>query len=162
MNFVKEHLDSLDCLLIDAPLSLPRVYSDDEVEEPDFFYREADRKLKAMSPLFLGGLTARAMRLAFDLKGDLEIKETYPKALLIQLKSILDLDLTQYKKESTAIPYLVDRLLSLDIMSEYNIRHNEVDSWHHFDALVVFISALRYKRGLHKLIGTKTEGQIIY
>ncbi len=50
-----------DFIMIDAPLSLPLAYFG---KGDDYFYRQADRELKAMSPLFLGGLTARAMRLA--------------------------------------------------------------------------------------------------
>lgn len=44
-------------LCIDAPLSLPLAYRQPN-ENSDFFYRKADRQAKAMSPLFLGGLTA--------------------------------------------------------------------------------------------------------
>jgi hypothetical protein len=45
---------------IDAPLSLPGVYRG---EGSDYFYRAGDRAVGAMSPMFLGGLTARAMQL---------------------------------------------------------------------------------------------------
>ena len=45
---------------IDAPLSLPGLYLGNG---SDYFFREADRDLGAMSPMFLGGLTARAIRI---------------------------------------------------------------------------------------------------
>lgn len=50
---------------IDAPLSLPGVYRGLS-HYRDYHYRRADREAKAMSPLFLGGLTARAMQLVAD------------------------------------------------------------------------------------------------
>ncbi|MBK9525389.1 MAG: hypothetical protein IPO39_11705 [Bacteroidetes bacterium] len=49
-------------LFIDAPLSLPGVYRG-ILSGNDYFFRESDRVLKAMSPMFLGALTARAMKL---------------------------------------------------------------------------------------------------
>jgi predicted nuclease with RNAse H fold len=53
-----------DLIFMDAPLSLPGVYSG---QGTDYFYREGDRALGAMSPMFLGGLTARAMQLKANL-----------------------------------------------------------------------------------------------
>src|SRR5215212_2962102 len=46
----------------DAPLSLPGVYRGMK-DKNDYFYRTADRELTCMSPMFLGGLTARAIKL---------------------------------------------------------------------------------------------------
>ncbi len=48
-------------IYIDAPLSLPGAYFG---KGQDYFYRSADRLAGGMSPMFLGGLTARAIRLA--------------------------------------------------------------------------------------------------
>ena len=64
-------------VFIDAPLSLPAAYYG---IGSDYFYRVCDRELKAMSPMFLGGLTARAIKLASS-HPDVEFFETYPKAL---------------------------------------------------------------------------------
>ena len=48
-------------IYMDAPLSLPGAYfSNGSV----WFYRHADRLGRSMSPMFLGGLAARAMRLS--------------------------------------------------------------------------------------------------
>jgi len=47
-------------LAIDAPLSLPGAYFGRGL---DFHFRRSDRLLGAMSPMFLGGLTARAIAL---------------------------------------------------------------------------------------------------
>jgi len=70
-------------IMIDAPLSLPDAYFG---KGDDFFYRQCDRELNAMSPMFLGGLTARAMRLADQLKSrQMLVYETYPRALASEL-----------------------------------------------------------------------------
>ena len=72
-------------LFLDAPLSLPGVYR----SLPDcdsFFYRKSDQAVQAMSPMFLGGLTARAMQLAHQLQNQgLEIIEIYPAKLAERL-----------------------------------------------------------------------------
>ncbi len=47
-------------IFMDAPLSLPSVYKSFGA---DYHYRACDRAVGAMSPMFLGGLTARAMQL---------------------------------------------------------------------------------------------------
>ena len=62
-KFVQESIKQLQptTVFIDAPLSLPLAYFG---EGENYFYRECDKILKGMSPMFLGGLTARAMRLA--------------------------------------------------------------------------------------------------
>ncbi|NDC38623.1 MAG: DUF429 domain-containing protein, partial [Proteobacteria bacterium] len=66
-------------IAIDAPLSLPGVYR----KLPgfnDFHLRRCDRLLQAMSPMFLGGLTARAMALAAEWYGaGIEVYESYPR-----------------------------------------------------------------------------------
>ena len=81
---------------IDAPLSLPRVYSQD-VPDGNYFYREADKATGAMSPMFLGGLTARAMRLSVELtKLGVKVVETYPS----KLADVLKLKEKNYKKDS--------------------------------------------------------------
>ena len=64
-NWVAQHQPR--AIFLDAPLSLPGVYTEPEAYD-DYFYRAGDRLLRAMSPMFLGGLTARAMRLSRRLK----------------------------------------------------------------------------------------------
>jgi predicted nuclease with RNAse H fold len=71
---------------IDAPLSLPRIYlatkTFSDYQHNDYFYRACDRELQAMSPMFLGGLTARAIRLKDILtRMNVEVIETYPKKI---------------------------------------------------------------------------------
>ena len=54
-KFVLNHVTDLkpDAIYLDAPLSLPKAYFG---EGDDFFYRKGDKELRAMSPMFLGGL----------------------------------------------------------------------------------------------------------
>ena len=71
---------------IDAPLSLPGIYlATKQISDhkyTDYFYRACDRDLQAMSPMFLGGLTARAIRLKDILtQMNVEVIETYPKKI---------------------------------------------------------------------------------
>ncbi|MBK8340867.1 MAG: hypothetical protein IPK99_13115 [Flavobacteriales bacterium] len=67
-------------IFIDAPLSLPGVYHG---KGTDYFFRLADHQSGGMSPMFLGGLTARAMRLAATWQGKgIGVHEVYPAALI--------------------------------------------------------------------------------
>lgn len=53
-RFINDTVESLkpEQIFIDAPLSLPAAYFGNG---DDYFYRDCDRQLKAMSPMFLGG-----------------------------------------------------------------------------------------------------------
>lgn len=82
-KFILQTLEALPVGIggLDAPLSLPGVFTDKN-NYNDYFYRACDRELKAMSPMFLGGLTARAMRLKDRIeKLGWQIGEVYPAAL---------------------------------------------------------------------------------
>lgn len=76
LNFVEMHKSVL--IGLDAPLSLPGVYTG-LVGFEDYHYRRCDKALKAMSPMFLGGLSARAMKLKSALeKRGAKVLEVYP------------------------------------------------------------------------------------
>lgn len=67
-------------IYIDAPLSLPGAYFG---RGSDHFFRAADVQARGMSPMFLGGLTARAIRLAEHWRGQgIAVHEVYPAALI--------------------------------------------------------------------------------
>jgi predicted nuclease with RNAse H fold len=140
-------------IFIDAPLSLPLVYrSPDQAD--DFFYRQADRQLKAMSPMFLGGLTARAMRLANIIRSEepLVFRETYPA----YLAKILELPPASYKKDPQFLLPLSEQLsdqFGLELV-------HPPTNWHQFDALLAYLSGLRYQGGVHLVFGNSEEGQI--
>lgn len=140
---------SLDTLFIDAPLSLPKAYFG---EGEDFFYRACDRELKAMSPMFLGGLTARAMKLQSIWQSQgIQCYETYPGHTAKTLQ-LLELG---YKKEKENIPHVLSRLqeeLSKDLPA--------LDNWHGVDAVLALGAALRFTRNQHEVIGDAQEGCI--
>ncbi|MEE4252864.1 MAG: hypothetical protein V2I50_02365 [Desulfuromusa sp.] len=130
-------------VLIDAPLSLPDAYFG---KGEDFFFRHCDRQLKAMSPLFLGGLTARAMQLASRFASTVFI-ETYPKALAEHLQ------ISHYKQQPINWKELEQQLpLPLE----------QPTSQHGYDAVLAWLSGYRYVTGQAMRAGTEAEGLITY
>jgi predicted nuclease with RNAse H fold len=140
---------------IDAPLSLPKLYKQMEPSaEGDFFYRQGDRALGAMSPLFLGGLTARAMRLQALVRAQgIVFHETYPAQQAMRL----GLDALAYKKDSKAIPAVLEAILQ---ETPFAIDKEDFDNWHRIDALLALTGAYRYAQGQAKAYGEAAEGQI--
>lgn len=138
---------------IDAPLSLPKIYRNG-LGEGDYFYRQADRRTGAMSPMFLGGLTARAMKLkaAFKING-IRLVETYPS----KLAEVLGLKDHGYKSEAEQISYLCDIIKE---RSALEFDNEEVKSWHHFDALLCLYSAKRFEMQSAMVFGDEEEGTI--
>jgi len=151
--WLKSLLSELDnpLVFIDAPLSLPAVYFGKNQGDGDFMYRSCDRELNAMSPMFLGGLTARAMRLVSEM--DVEFHETYPSALVDEL----EIHRKVYKKDKAGIE------ASLKLLAEkvdLDFTGLELSNWHQFDALLALSSAYRY---VHKQVlqyGNADEGLI--
>ena len=140
-------------IFIDAPLSLPGVYHDNTTYD-DYFYRLCDRQLSAMSPMFLGGLSARAIRLRHNIeqKG-IEIKETYPKTLAKQFK-LKEYGYRLHKKNIERCSDILDQTSLIEIDKK------QIITWHHFDSLLALLSAVRYNLGLHFTHGDKEEGLI--
>ncbi|MEN0050358.1 MAG: hypothetical protein AAF806_25060 [Bacteroidota bacterium] len=143
----------IEFLFLDAPLSLPGVYRN-LPHHDNYFYRKVDVELKAMSPMFLGGLTARAMRLKKELgKSGVEVMETYPSMLAkrFQLKDF------HYKKQKehliACFNFLIQQL-------EWSYKVPTPENWHQLDALLAFYSAWRYENGVHDVFGTKEEGMV--
>lgn len=152
-QFIKEFVVKLkpERIFIDAPLSLPGKYSG---KGDDFFYRKADRVVKAMSPMFIGGLTARAMKLKEELEHyGISFIEAYPSYLVqTQMKQYLDL----YKQKGTEesfIHALTDKLPAKPMDSGWN--------WHMIDSVLAWYTGYRYLNGLHKAYGDPKEGVII-
>ena len=141
-------------IFLDAPLSLPGVYTD-PAGYTDYFYRKGDRELKAMSPMFLGGLTARAMRLAATWRShDRTVHEVYPAALA----RALDLKDLNYKKTQGALPDVAFKL-ERELPIAFDPR--ELRSWHHVDALLALYSGWRFLRDEHDFFGEVGEGGIV-
>jgi predicted nuclease with RNAse H fold len=127
----------------------------DKESYSDYFYRVADRELGAMSPMFLGGLTARAMKLKDYLeKMEMTVFETYPKHQAV----ILELDNTMYKRDEKHI-----RELSKVVSDKFNlnVNYDQMKTWHHFDSLLAYIAGVRFINKAHMAIGDQEEGQII-
>lgn len=141
-------------LYLDAPLSLPGVYTE-PAQYSDFFYRAGDKAVKAMSPMFLGGLTARAMRLSQELRNlGCATTEVYPG----QLSKLIGLDRTRYKKDKD---YLASATAIIMLHLQDYLLHEQPANWHQVDALLAFCSGYRHQKGLAEIYGTDAEGQII-
>lgn len=140
-------------IFIDAPLSLPLAYYENP-DHPDFFYRKCDRETGAMSPMFLGGLTARAIQLSHTLsKEDYHLYESYPGGLA----KLLALDEMGYKGKKESIVPIVRKL-----ESEFEIMLKEIPlNWHQVDSLLCYIIGMRFHAGKVKAIGDPEEGLIL-
>lgn len=156
INCLKEN--KIGQVYIDAPLSLPGVYTDPKTFH-NYFYREADSALKAMSPMFLGGLTARAMQLRSKLPS-VVFTEVYPSALVNELK----IDRTIYKKQKKDIPTLIAFLakkFSFISSSLYAYQQTApLNNWHQVDALLALISGYRHQKNICIYYGNDYEGFI--
>lgn len=144
-KFILNH--SIDLVFIDAPLSLPIAYTNPKLGN-NFHYRQADLETKAMSPMFLGGFTARAMALKSNIETAI-VKETYPKQFL----KTYGLGYT----EATAKATLKIALNKTE--SNFSIKTN-ISTKHQFDAILALCSALRYVNGLCTTYGNEREGLI--
>ena len=137
-----------ESIFIDAPLSLPSVFTG---KGEDYFYRECDRICKAMSPMFIGGLTARAMKIK-DSFPDINWFETYPGYLARRILKIEDL----YQKKKAFDDTILDMFEAKLIFHE-----GEINNWHRFDAFLAWFSGKRFSEGIHEAIGNSEEGLII-
>lgn len=151
--FIQEVVEDLrpKQIFIDAPLSLPGAYFD---KGDDYFYRACDKELKAMSPMFLGGLTARAIKLTRFLRSKgIECFESYPAAL------VRDTDKLQsnYHKKSMVNSTLIKLLEEL-----INLKVQSIGNYHQIDAILCWHIGDRYRNGKAKVVGKTDEGQIIY
>ena len=147
-QWVNENNPSL--VMLDAPLSLPIVYTNPS-SKTSYHYRQCDRELKAMSPMFLGGLTARAMQLRANLSA-FDIYETYPKQVLnhrfAELKECYKVDIEQFcVKLSDRLPLPFEET-----------PHN----WHQVDSSLAWYAGYLHSLGKAKCIGHKQEGEILY
>ncbi|MCS6821661.1 MAG: DUF429 domain-containing protein [Microscillaceae bacterium] len=156
--FLIQRIQTLQPALIalDAPLSLPRVYAEPTAEPKDFFFRKGDRDLRAMSPMFLGGLTARAMQLKSIWQAqNIPIIEAYPAAQAQRLH----LAQWNYKKHTTEMAK-IQAIILRDFSIELATNPLQATTWHEIDALLALLTAYRVSQDLHQVFGEETEGQI--
>lgn len=136
---------------IDAPLSLPGVYTGNG---DNYHYRKADMALKAMSPMFLGGLTARAMHLkSIAAQSGISMYETYPAATLKRLKNA-----HLYHKKTLPDVALWEEISQL---MEATIK-TEQKRGHEFDACLALYAGSLHVKGLANTAGEEKEGVIVY
>lgn len=129
----------------DAPLSLPGVYRGDG---DNYHYRACDRAVGAMSPMFLGGLTARAMQVRAAFPG-LPFYEVYPAHLV-------------RTKFAGATGYKTDLELFLEELAE-TLPHpfaQRPENWHQVDAALAWLTGWRHGSGEAESFGNTEEGQI--
>jgi len=151
-KFIKKTVEDLKPtqIFIDAPLSLPAAYFG---SGDDFFYRACDRELKAMSPMFLGGLTARAMKLTRWLRDDgIDCHESYPGGFVRDMEELK----VNYQKKS-----MVNTKLIKSLEKVIGSRIKSVGNYHQIDAVLCWYIGKRFISGDAKFIGDKEEGQII-
>ena len=144
-----------DVIFLDAPLSLPKIYSGKGGS--DYHFRNADKELCAMSPMFLGGLTARAMQLKDRIQKDLPSKvyETYPRAVArnYQLQEL------GYKKRKSDLVVCRNHLQE-KLNQNLFIDCQDIKTWHHLDALLALYGAMRFVMGQALPYGDEEEGLI--
>lgn len=142
-------------VFIDAPLSLPSVYNQSPHKaNADYFYRACDREVQAMSPMFIGGLTARAIRLRSILAAQgVGLLETYPS----QLAHLLFTNQKGYKKDLAMLPVFAG-LLQQHVPVAYAAQPAD---WHQLDAVLAWLSGYRHLQGQANLYGDAHEGRII-
>ncbi len=144
-----------DIIFLDAPLSLPGRYCNISGCEC-YNFRHADVELKAMSPMFLGGLTARAIAIKDKCVAmGIEVFETYPKAQATKY----DLKKRGYKGNKLALKLCAD-LVAESVHPDIRLCKKEIITWHHLDALLALISAMCYLQGHGKVFGKPEEGLI--
>ena len=102
-----------------------------------------------MSPMFLGGLTARAIKLKDELnKQEISLLESYPAGLVNEL-SIKE----HYKKNiEEFILALRGQVPAFELPTFSN--------WHQIDALLAWVIGSRYHSGSSKTYGHEQEGLI--
>ena len=142
-----------ETVYIDAPLSLPGAYFG---AGTDYFYRAGDRELRAMSPMFLGGLTARAMRLQSQYINNCPVfVETYPGQIV---KEHLPEARVFYKKKKSEISTFLEVLepaLPVELAKT-------PDNWHQVDGLLAWWAGWRHRNGdAHRWYGDEQEGRIL-
>jgi predicted nuclease with RNAse H fold len=154
LNAAKHFKPSL--IFIDAPLSLPGVYR--QIPDCDnYHFRKADLACRAMSPMFLGGLAARAIELKAKLENlGAEVKETYPRIMANRF----DLKDIGYKSSKGALKECALVLRDL-FKSPYKFNLGDLKTWHHLDALLALMSAMAYLSDQHEVFGDPREGQIM-
>ena len=145
--FLKKNILALnpEKIFMDAPLSLPGVYF---AKGDNYFYRQCDREVGGMSPMFLGGLTARAMQLKAGFP-EVLFFEIYPAHLV----RVLFLKDKSYKKNMTGFCEMIKKEMPVGF---FELPKN----WHQVDAALGWLSGWRYLNEKAEMYGDQKEGVI--
>ncbi len=157
LETLEKYAQKGDVVSLDAPLSLPDVYTNRNIEKSsaNYHYRKADREVGAMSPMFLGGLTARAMELSAGLiTSGLDVYEVYPKMVAIT-ESIDEL----YAKRKTDAGAIHEMTLMLESKFNFTLEQTPINL-HVFDAVLAMVAGLKIKSGEASSWGDAHEGLI--
>lgn len=131
-------------IALDAPLSLPGAYTG---RGTDHHFRQCDRACGAMSPMFLGGLTARAMALrAASAELGATWLETYPSRIALDRLGV------PRDRQDELLPRLRSLLPAWDFP--------DPQSAHQRDALLALAAALLWVSGDGCAYGDPEEGLI--
>lgn len=134
-------------VFIDVPLSLPGIYRGLKGCK-EYMYRAADRELDAMSPMFLGGFTARGIELKDYLESfDIKVYETYPADIKRNCGIAKDAPLND----------------AHSFFSQY-IKLPPADTPanpHQLDALACWTGGAAYLKNKHRFAGNPKEGLIL-
>lgn len=139
--------EGFDAVFIDAPLSLPQAYFDSSAS--DFLFRKADRAIHAMSPMFLGGLTARAMQFRHRF-APIPFYEAYPGGLVRHLEWT-----HLYAKGEAPNAKLFEA-----IAKHVDIGLPQLDNTHQLDAVLAWVTGWRVVTGKSVTFGDESEGLI--
>jgi predicted nuclease with RNAse H fold len=103
--------------------------------------------------MFLGGLTARAIKLKaeWNEKG-IDVWEVWPR----KLAQIYKLDSELYKKDMRNVEIYSDFLRSKAVFK----REVSIKNWHQVDAVLAYLSGLRILNELAMSFGDPEEGMI--
>jgi predicted nuclease with RNAse H fold len=138
-----------EAVYIDAPLSLPGAYFG---KGDDHFFRRADRLAGGMSPMFLGGLTARAIRITEHWRSlGINVHEVYPAALIRQEWDYLKI------QSGRAVPPHKLRLMA----GMFALPPPAPKDRHETDAWLCWLSGHRHQCGSAKALGEAEEGVIL-
>ncbi len=150
-KFIGEAIQELSptAIYLDAPLSIPLAFYG---KGENFHYRKCDRETSAMSPMFLGGLTARAMSLK-KRHSEYIFHECYPSYFIREVIHAKEF----YNKKET-IPN--EQIVGM-IQDQMKFRIPVLESYHQLDAVICWVSGLRHVNGEHVTLGDEDEGVII-
>ena len=150
LHFIKDQ-EGVNRVYIDAPLSLPQALINGQGS--NYHYRACDKALNAMSPMFLGGLTARAMQPRDQITDRVMCFEVYPGGL-VRHKVALKAHYAKKEKEKiTSFMKVLSSSLPLPIQ-------DEVSNWHQVDALLAWWIGWKHIRNEHETFGDEKEGLI--